>query len=235
MLGSTRGAKTAAKTGQKRSKLRLQPKKVPRQARSRATYDSMLDAATGLLEQRGYAALTTNHVAEAAGVAIGSLYEYFPSKEVIVAEVVRRTMAAVASEVAESFQSALAQRFEYGLADWVATCFQAIGGRAKLMRVLWMDVPFLWELTEIQSLPMLLLGIARQGLPDATSPWLLKDPEAATYLLTVMVRAAIVEGVVARPSHLTLPQVQTSLTELLQWVLISGPTPTAECGWCGCV
>lgn len=223
MLGSARVAKPTAKARKKRDKPRLQPKKVPRQARSRTTYDSMLDAAARLLEQRGYAALTTNHVAEAAGVAIGSLYEYFPSKEVIVAEVVRRTMAEVASEVGESFRHAVDQHFEHGLAAWITTSFQAIQRRAKLMRVLWMDVPFLWELNEIQALPLLLLGIARQGLPDATSPWLLKDPEAATYLLTVMVRAAIVEGVVARPSHLSLAQVQTSLTDLLQQVLMSGP------------
>jgi AcrR family transcriptional regulator len=217
MLGSTRVPKAVRKA---RKKPALQPKKRPLQARSRTTYESLLDAAARLLEQRGYAALTTNHVADAAGVAIGSLYEYFPSKEVIVAEVVRRTMAEVAQEVGESFRSAIEQHFELGLSTWVNTCFQAVSRRAKLMRVLWMDVPFLWELQEVQQLPLLLLAIARQGLPDATSPWLLKDPEAATYLLTVMIRAAIVEGVVARPAHLSLSQVQTSLTELLQQVLL---------------
>jgi AcrR family transcriptional regulator len=217
MLGSARVPKTARKS---RKKATLQPKKRPLQARSRTTYEALLDAAARLLERYGYAALTTNHVAEAAGVAIGSLYEYFPSKEVIVAEVVRRTMAEVAREVGESFRNAIDQHFELGLSAWVNTSFQAVGRRAKLMRVLWMDVPFLWELEEVQKLPLLLLAIARQGLPDATSPWLLKDPEAATYLLTVMIRSAIVEGVVARPAHLSLGQVQTSLTALLQLVLV---------------
>jgi hypothetical protein len=92
-----------------------------------------------------------------------------------------------------------------------------------LIRVLWMDVPFLWELEEVRGLPLLLMSLARESLPEATSPWLLKDPEAATYLLTVMIRAAIVEGVVARPSQLTLSQVETSLTELLELVLLPKP------------
>ena len=35
---------------------------------------------------------TTNHVADMAGVAIGSVYEYFPDKETIVAEVIRRLL-----------------------------------------------------------------------------------------------------------------------------------------------
>jgi len=216
MLGSTRVSKTPRKSPPKR----LQPKKVPSQERSRATYASMLDAAARLLERHGYAALTTNHVADAAGVAIGSLYEYFPTKDVIVAEVVRRTMAEVAREVAASFQLALAQGFDAGLGRWVHACFVALGKRAKLMRVLWMDVPFLWELSEVQALPQLMIGIARQGLPDATSPWLLKDPDAATYLLTVMIRAAIIEGVVARPPNLSIAQVEASLTELLRLVLL---------------
>jgi AcrR family transcriptional regulator len=220
MLGSTRVRKTARGLGKGSAKAALQPRKRPRQARSRATYTSLLDAAARLLEQHGYAALTTNHVAHAAGVAVGSLYEYFPTKEVIVAELVRRTMAEVAQEVGESFRAALDQRFARGFSVWVDTCFRAVQRRGKLMRVLWMDVPFLWELSEVQSLPLLLLAIARQGLPEATSPWLLKDPEAATYLLTVMIRAAIVESVVARPSHLSMSQVQNSLTDLLESVLL---------------
>jgi hypothetical protein len=137
-----------------------------------------------------------------------------------VAELVRRTMAEVAGEVGDSFRAALDQRFEQGFGGWIDTCFLAIQRRAKLMRVIWMDVPFLWELAEVQALPLLMLQIAREGLPQARSPWLWQDPEAATYLLTVMIRAAIVESVVARPAHLALAQVQASLTSLLQGVLL---------------
>ncbi|HEX6242673.1 MAG TPA: helix-turn-helix domain-containing protein, partial [Polyangiales bacterium] len=123
MLGSTRVPKTARK---RQPKPPLQPRKRPRQARSRATYESLLDATARVLERQGYAALTTNHVADAAGVAVGSLYEYFPSKEVIVAELVRRTMAEVAREVGDSYRAALDQSFDQGFGAWIDTCFRAI-------------------------------------------------------------------------------------------------------------
>lgn len=220
MLGSTRVRKSPKKRAKGRAKTPFQPKKVPLQARSRATYDSLLDAAARLLEQRGYAALTTNHVAELAGVAIGSLYEYFPSKEVIVAELVRRTMAELAQEIADSFRASIEQGFALGLAGWVEHCFSALGRRARLIRVFWMSVPFLWELDEVRDLPLLLISLARECLPEARSSWLLADPDAATYLLTVMIRAAIVESVTARPAHLTEEQVRTSLSELLELVLL---------------
>jgi len=66
----------------------------PRQARSRATYDSILEAAAQVLARDGAAALTTNRVAERAGVSIGTLYQYFPDKAAIVLAAARRELAA---------------------------------------------------------------------------------------------------------------------------------------------
>ncbi|WP_417243535.1 TetR/AcrR family transcriptional regulator [Celeribacter sp.] len=65
------------------------PKKTPRQARARATYQAILEAAAHILEHGGPTALTTNLVAERAGVSIGSLYQYFPSKDAIIGELIR--------------------------------------------------------------------------------------------------------------------------------------------------
>jgi len=69
---------------------RLIPLKSPKQRRSRVTYDAILEAATQLLIEKGYAATTTNHIAKRAGTSIGSLYQYFPSKEAIAVELLQR-------------------------------------------------------------------------------------------------------------------------------------------------
>ncbi|OLP61426.1 TetR family transcriptional regulator [Xaviernesmea oryzae] len=55
-------------------------RKVPRQARSRATVDVILEAGARILSLEGWTGFTTNRVAELAGVSIGSLYQYFPDK-----------------------------------------------------------------------------------------------------------------------------------------------------------
>jgi AcrR family transcriptional regulator len=65
-------------------------RKEPRQARARATTDAILDAAAHILGERGWAGLTTNAVAEVAGVSIGSLYQYFPNKLALIEAVRRR-------------------------------------------------------------------------------------------------------------------------------------------------
>lgn len=65
-------------------------RKEPRQARSRATIEAILDAAAHILGERGWAGITTNAVAETAGASIGSLYQYFPNKLALVEAVRRR-------------------------------------------------------------------------------------------------------------------------------------------------
>jgi len=68
----------------------LKPRKSPRQERARSTVDAILQATAYILKKQGYAGLTTNRIAEKAGVNIASLYQYFPNKEAIVAELLRR-------------------------------------------------------------------------------------------------------------------------------------------------
>jgi len=65
-------------------------RKAPRQARSRATVEAVVEAGTRILSERGWAGFTTNRVAEAAGVSIGSLYQYFPDKVSLVYAIRRR-------------------------------------------------------------------------------------------------------------------------------------------------
>ena len=66
----------------------------PRQARSRATWEAILEAASQILERRGAAALNTNAVAERAGVSIGTLYQYFADKRAILLAAAERELAA---------------------------------------------------------------------------------------------------------------------------------------------
>ncbi len=59
-------------------------RKIPRQARSRQTVEAIVEAAARILAAYGWAGFNTNRIAEAAGVSIGSLYQYFPDKQSLV-------------------------------------------------------------------------------------------------------------------------------------------------------
>ncbi|MFC5941710.1 TetR/AcrR family transcriptional regulator [Micromonospora harpali] len=64
---------------------RLQPRRTPRQVRAELTRKRILTAAAHVFAEHGYAAGTTNRIAERARVSIGSLYQYFPNKDAILA------------------------------------------------------------------------------------------------------------------------------------------------------
>jgi AcrR family transcriptional regulator len=69
---------------------RLQPRRKPRQVRAELTRERILTAAAHVFAEHGYAAGTTNRIAERARISIGSLYQYFPNKDAILAELAVR-------------------------------------------------------------------------------------------------------------------------------------------------
>jgi len=80
----------------------VRPRKTPRQERSQRTVEAILGAAAQVFADQGYAATTTNHIAERAGVSIGSLYQYFPSKDAILLALAERHVETAFSKVLET-------------------------------------------------------------------------------------------------------------------------------------
>jgi AcrR family transcriptional regulator len=90
-----------------KSNLPTESKKLPKQERSRRTYQLILDSASLVIRQEGMEKLSTNRVAAVAGISIGSLYQYFPTKVAIVAALIEQTFESEKSHV-RSFLSELA-------------------------------------------------------------------------------------------------------------------------------
>ena len=66
------------------------PRKQPLQSRSKETFGAILEATARILETEGLEAANTNAIAARAGVSVGSLYQYFPDKAAIFAELIRQ-------------------------------------------------------------------------------------------------------------------------------------------------
>ena len=81
------------------------PRKAARQERAQVTVDAILEAATRLFTEGGLEEINTNQIAELAGVSIGSLYQYFPTKQAILGELIdrhsERTTAALVAKLAD--------------------------------------------------------------------------------------------------------------------------------------
>jgi AcrR family transcriptional regulator len=64
----------------------------PSQQRAAATVDTILEATARIVEQGDKGQLTTNHIAERAGYSVGTLYGYFPNKQVLLRSLARKEM-----------------------------------------------------------------------------------------------------------------------------------------------
>ena len=90
-MAQVRAATTPTPTrARRRRRSELAVRKQPAQARSRETVDAILAATAKLCVRDGVEKTSTNRIAEAAGVSIGSLYQYFSSKEAVLAALLER-------------------------------------------------------------------------------------------------------------------------------------------------
>ena len=109
------------------------PYRKPKQARARATWAAILQAATRIIETEGEDAFTTNRVAETAGVSIGTLYRYFPDKASIL-----RALAQRETEAHRSAVMAVLDGGSPGVARdraIIRAFVQAFAGRTKARRI----------------------------------------------------------------------------------------------------
>ena len=85
------------------------PRRRPVQRRSQQTVDAIVEASARVLARHGYAASTTNRIAARAGVSIGSLYEYFPNKDSVLAALLERHTSEGGAEVLGALEGAIAR------------------------------------------------------------------------------------------------------------------------------
>lgn len=108
-------------------------RKIPRQRRSQASVDFVLEAAAQVLEALGEEGFNTNAVAERAGVSIGTLYRYFPDKASI--------LRALAERETEAHRAAVAAVMENGSPGLsrdraiIRAFVQAFAGRLRARRI----------------------------------------------------------------------------------------------------
>lgn len=76
------------------------PRKTPRQQRSRETVERILEAAAHIFNERGYTEATTNEIADEADVSIGSLYQYFPNKDALLLALAHKHIQATTTALA---------------------------------------------------------------------------------------------------------------------------------------
>src|SRR5262250_3259025 len=122
-------------------KVQTNPRKSASQERSRSTVDALLEATARILIAEGYDRASTNRIAEVAGVSIGSLYQYFPSKEALVGAVIDRHMEQIGQVVRGVLVKLAASPIEVAAREFVSIAIEAHRVNPRLHAVLAEQIP----------------------------------------------------------------------------------------------
>ena len=199
-------------------------RKTPSQTRALRTVDTLFEAATRILASEGEAGFTTNRIAERAGFSIGTLYQYFPSKEAIVVALVRRHRDRVLRELDVMLERCVNGEYgaEHALRIYLRHIVDAFGRGQKAQRLLarrgWqLDAPAAIVAAMDDGAERIRAALARLADPE------LPVPDAPTlYMLTRAVIGAVRSAAVEESSMLDDPRFEEALFRMV-WGLLHRP------------
>jgi AcrR family transcriptional regulator len=206
------------------------PRKQPRQERSKATVDAILDATARILVSEGYRAASTNRVAEVAGISIGSLYQYFPSKTALVTAVRRRHAEQMRTLLLHSVASATGAPLETAAKSLVDAVVAAHMLNPKLHKVLEEEVPHPAAGGNRDDLGNEMLGALCQILEHYRDELIPTDLELTSLLLMQLVEALVHSVVINPPTTMDPEKIKDEILTIVVRYLkgLSGHQSTLE-------
>jgi AcrR family transcriptional regulator len=176
--------------------------------------ETILQAAARVFVKHGYAKATTNRIAEAAGISVGSLYQYFPSKDAIAVELLRLYRETLLDLVHRHLAGAFGSTLESAVRALLQALLQADGINPALHRVLIEQVLRTSARGEIRGFEERVEGMLADAIRAAKGAVFAGDPDVTAFVLVRAVLGAVHAAVVDRPS-LNGPELVDQVTRLV--------------------
>jgi AcrR family transcriptional regulator len=189
-------------------------RRIPSQARGRDTIEVIFEATARLVERHGRARLSTNAIAELAGISIGTLYHYFPSKEAILVAMARRELEAHGAAVRQAMSEAQARPSAEPEREVVRALLRAFDNRLSARRAA-IETLIAQDLSSEIARPAQAAAdlIVAQGLPSGTTRTM---SEPALFVLTRAVSGVVNAAVREGSPHFGTPEFEDELVHLVR-------------------
>lgn len=178
------------------------PRKSATQKRSQAMVEALLDATARVLVREGYDRASTNRIAATAGVSVGSLYQYFPNKEALVAALVARHNRQMLELLRNALKEVASLDLATALRAVVRAAVDAHLVDAALHRIFAEQVPRMGQLAKIDALQRETFLMIRAYLEERRDEISVPDLDSATSICVTAVEALTHEFVINRPEAL---------------------------------
>src|SRR5687768_7139050 len=197
-------------------------RKIALQDRSKATVDALLAATARVLVREGYDRASTNKIADAAGVSIGSLYQYFPTKEALVAAVIDRHTGEMMDVIRKELVRVAPLSIPEAARELVRVMIDAHRIEPKLHRVLVEQIPRVGNLEDIEKMDEEAMALVRAYLEGHRDEIVIDDLEIASFICVASVEALTHAAVLRRPALLDNPRFVEEVAAMLTRYLTCG-------------
>jgi AcrR family transcriptional regulator len=195
------------------------PRKTASQERSRLTVNALVESTIRVLVKEGYDRASTNKIAAVAGVSIGSLYQYFPSKEALVAAVIDRHTSELSLTIRDALAQVAALPIETAARQLVVAAIEAHSIDPNLHRVLAEQVPRTGRLEHIDAVQRDASRFLRSYLEVHKDEVTVLDLDLAAFICVTTVEALAHAAVLHHPDILTGEKVGTFVDEVTRLVV----------------
>ena len=198
-----------------------EPKKQPQQERSRATVDYILEAAAQILSQDGAYRLSTNRIAKKAGVAVASLYQYFPNKEAIVNALFEMQLSEERREFTTRSAGLNDEPVREAIRVGIQSTIDLHARKPKLVRSILQSIPILGGAEALirarQQVVEWVTDTMRRRRGELRSS---KNLEMRAFLVVHAIEGVIHDAASERPEYLTDPVFADELIEMVDRFLL---------------
>lgn len=199
----------------KRRSLHVQMRREAASEEGRRIVRSILEAAEALLQHERFSEVSTNRIAEAAGVSVGSFYQYFPNKESVLAELARTLERRALELLSARLASISGASTSHGVQEFVAVLFDVRMGNLNMRRQLLEQVPREWFAEASTRVDTQVQELVRAFLVARAEEIAVDDVQAATFVLFHAVEAVVEAAVAAHPAMMEDGSLRRELTKLV--------------------
>lgn len=176
---------------------------IPVQKRSQQTIDGILDATAQLLDRDGYHAVSTNQIAKAAHLSIGTVYRYFADKDAIVVALRARTEDDIMRRLVEALAEGLALDAVAGARHVLRALVEALEDHRGVMAAVINDLPMGSQSNVLPRIEAHLYHLARLALLQHYPRLSADAVDEMLYLGMGMMLQAALRIAIDRPAEMT--------------------------------
>lgn len=191
------------------------PRKIATQRRSQATVEALLDATARILVREGYDRASTNRIAAVAGVSVGSLYQYFPNKESLVAALVARHTREMVDLLRDAMAAVASLDLEAAMRELIAAMVDAHRVDPALHRIFDEQIPRMGRLDEIEAIDREAFALVRAYLDERREEIAVTDLDTATFICVTTVETLTHEAVLRHPDTIDPAALVEEVTRLV--------------------